>query len=447
MREIRISFLRNCSLLTKVSLAAAVSVPFLLGQRGPRKMEESVHRAEWRNEWRHSASAQAIRSMARPARKVSLGALNSAESRPITRKPGLSAVGVSRQFPKEALAQGEWTNSPDGKRVWRLALSSTGAETLRLRFVDFHAGSGSVWLLGTQTGGDSVTVGPYTADGPFGDGEFWSDMVPGDSLIVAYEPAAGASSSEAIPFSITEVSHRFVNAGAKPAAPARAAAAEETDAPLTAAASCTLDAACYPQYREPASAVALMVFESDGGTYECTGSLIGSAAQPALPFLLTANHCVSTVEEARSLITFFNYQTASCGGGPPSLNGLPRVTGAAFIAGQPMALGDFSLLRLSAFPNMDVTTLGWSADEIGGSEDVVSISHPLGDYKRIAFGQRTRDATIRFSNGERMPANAGYQVGWSQGVTQSGSSGSPMLRTIGGKQYVVGTLSAGPGRE
>jgi hypothetical protein len=109
-----------------------------------------------------------------------------------------------------------------------------------------------------------------------------------------------------------------------------------------------------------------------------------------------------------------------------------------------MAQGDFTLLQLTSFPNVDVQVLGWSSDEIASNEQVTGISHPRGDYKRIAFGQRTRDVTIRFDGGERMPASVGYQVAWFQGLTQSGSSGSPLLVNLAGKQYLVGTLTAGP---
>jgi hypothetical protein len=109
-----------------------------------------------------------------------------------------------------------------------------------------------------------------------------------------------------------------------------------------------------------------------------------------------------------------------------------------------MALGDFSLLRLTSFPNIDVKVLGWSGADIQSNEQVIGISHPRGDYKRISFGRRTRDVTIRFSDGDTMPANKGYQVSWLQGVTQGGSSGSPLLATIDRKHYVVGPLSAGP---
>jgi V8-like Glu-specific endopeptidase len=232
---------------------------------------------------------------------------------------------------------------------------------------------------------------------------------------------------------MASVSHRF--------APVTKKAADTRSAK---AASCTLDSMCRPEYAEPASAIALMVFESDGGSYQCSGSLLSSASQPLKPFFLTANHCISTAAEAKSLITFFNYQTTACNGTVPTLSRSPRVTGATLLATGAMALGDYTLLQLSGFPSVDVKLLGWTSNDIASNEQVVSISHPSGDYKRIAFGRRTRDAAIRFGDGSRMPANRGYQVTWFEGVTQGGSSGSPLFAEIDGKPYVVGTLTGGP---
>jgi V8-like Glu-specific endopeptidase len=313
--------------------------------------------------------------------------------------------------------------------VWRLTLTSADAEAMRVHFQDFHVGDGNVWLLGPDDA--ATTTGPYSKDGLLGDGEFWSDLVEGDSLTVLYEPADD-SAVDTVPFWPSEIAHRF---------PSMIAKASSTQ---SAAASCNVDVTCHPEYADAASAVALMVFESNDGTYECTGSLVSSASKPALPFFLTANHCISTAAEARSLITFFNYQTSSCNGTKPTLSNSARVTGATFVDGQDMSLGDFTLLRLTAFPNIDVKVLGWTGDEIASNEQVTGISHPLGDYKRIALGQRTRDVSIRFSDGARMPANKGYQVAWFEGVTQGGSSGSPLLVNVNGKTYVAGTLSAGP---
>ena len=361
------------------------------------RMEGSIHRAAQAADRSGERAPSEVRTMARSAPRVSLGRLRDSEARPVTRKPGLAPVGVSRPIPAEMVAKGEWSASAEGKPVWRLTLASTGAEALRVRFVDFHIAGGKVWLIGTDSDGAEVTAGPYSNDGPMGDGEFWSDMLPGESMTLVYEPGDGAT-ADAVPFRPADLSHRF---------PVKKAAKTADDpAAQSTAASCAVDVTCHPEYSDAASAVALMIFESDGGTYECTGSLISSASQPALPFFLTANHCISTADEARSLITFFNYQTSSCNGPKPTLSNSVRVNGATLVSGESMALGDFSLLQLSGFPNVDVKVLGWTGDEIASNEQVTGISHPAGDYKRIALGRRTRDVTIRFSDGR---ADAGQR--------------------------------------
>jgi V8-like Glu-specific endopeptidase len=373
--------------------------------------------------------------VAKPNREYSLGRLRSDEARPVSRKPGLTPIGINRELPADHLHSGEWT-SAENTSIWRIAVRSEGADSIRVRFKNFHVGAGRVTLLATEKQGAEITAGPYTGDGPFGDGEFWSDLLAAESVIIAYEPADGSATST-LPFAIDKVAHRFV-----PATFVTPKAAGS--APKAAAASCTVDVSCHGQFAEPASAVALIAFESEGESYQCSGALISSASQPLLPFFLTANHCVANADEAKSVIAFFNYQTAACNGEKPTLSRSPRVTGSTFVSGGALALGDYTLLRLSAFPNIDVKVLGWNSTEIAANQQVTSISHPHGDYKRIALGERTRDATIRFDDGTRMPANRGYQVSWFEGVTQGGSSGSPLLANIGGRQYVVGTLTGGP---
>lgn len=406
-------------------LPALLALALAASAQTTTKIEESIHRAN-RPADSTAAHAARLRSVVRTAPKQSLARLTARESERVVRK-GLVSVGVDREVPAEVFQQGSWSQTADGSRAWRLTLTSPDAAGLRVHFTNFHVGDAKVWLF---AGDESTAVGPYTGDGVHSDGDFWTDLVQGDSVTIVYEDGA----SDDVPFKVAALSHRFA---------VRAATAAD-DTPQASAATCAVDVNCHPEYSDAASAVALMIFESDGSSYECTGSLINSAAQPARPFFLTANHCISTQSEARTLITFFNYQTSTCNGTRPTLSNAARVTGANFIDGGAMALGDFTLLELSAFPNIDVKVLGWTGDEIGASEQVTGISHPLGDFKRIALGQRTRDVTIRFSDGERMPASKGYQVAWFEGVTQGGSSGSPLLADVDGKRYVVGTLTAGP---
>ncbi|HYP06467.1 MAG TPA: trypsin-like peptidase domain-containing protein [Bryobacteraceae bacterium] len=410
----------------------AIFASYALSQPTPTKREPTVHRAAARADRDEPLSLHRI---ARPARQYSLGRLRSSEGRPEKRKPGLTPVGLSRALPPDITSSGEWSTTPEGRPIWRLSVRSEGASALRVRLTSFHVGIGRLWLLATDTEGVEVTAGPYIGDGPNGDGEFWTDMLMSDSLIVAYEPAE--TSSRDLPFVLTGLSHRFAPVTAP-------SAGKASNAAKAAAASCTVDTVCHPDYNEPASAVALMIFESEGESYQCSGALIGSSSQPVLPFFLTANHCISNADEAKSLIAFFNYQTTECKGVRPSLGRSPRVTGASFVAGGGMSLGDYTLLQLTAFPSIDVKLLGWTSEEIAANQQVTSISHPAGDAKRIALGERTRDVTVRFGDGSRMPANRGYQVSWFEGVTQGGSSGSPLLANIGGKPYVVGVLSGGP---
>jgi hypothetical protein len=411
--------------------AALVFAAFAQDEPKQRRMDGDVHRASRPEATDGRVSARALRRLDRLQRRTRLGRLQPNEANRISQKPGLTPVGVSRAVPEDVLAMGQWSTTDEGKRVLRVAIESAGAEALRVRFSNFHVGDGKVWVLGD---GES-TAGPYSQNGPFQDGAFWSDIVEGDSVTIAYEPSEAISAE--VPFEVAELSHRFVTIGAK-------TKSSDVDVKTAAAASCTLDSTCYSDYQDPASAVALMIFESGGSSYNCSGALISSASQPALPFFLTANHCISNADEAKSLVAIFKYQTPTCNGTVPRLSTLPRVTGASYIAGGAISAGDFTLLQLTSFPKVDVKLLGWYANDIASNQSLTSISHPRGDYKRIAMGQRTRDSNVRFGDGDRMPASRNYQVNWSQGVTQGGSSGSPLLANINGREYVVGTLTGGP---
>ena len=98
-------------------------------------------------------------------------------------------------------AEGAWQSTAVG-RLWRLKMTSPGARAMRIHFRDFAIGAGSLWLHSE----DGQVVGPYTGSGLYGDGDFWSGIVFGDSLTIEYMPD-GASAKEAVPFQIVEISH------------------------------------------------------------------------------------------------------------------------------------------------------------------------------------------------------------------------------------------------
>ena len=122
-------------------------------------------------------------------------------------------IGVHRRLPEGALklsfsggavkstAEGAWQSTEAG-RLWRLKMASPKARAMRIHFRDFAIGSGLLWLHSEQ----GQTVGPYSGSGLYGDGDFWSGIVFGDSLTIEYLPDPAAA-GEAVPFQIVAISH------------------------------------------------------------------------------------------------------------------------------------------------------------------------------------------------------------------------------------------------
>ena len=192
-------------------------------------------------------------SLPSPAAEVLLPPLGPDDfvERPAGRRPPI--IGVHRSLPPETVtlhysdgaatsgaaktsAEGAWRSTAVG-RLWRLKTTSPGARALRVHFRDFDIGAGRLWLHSEE----GQAVGPYTGRGLYGDGDFWSDMVFGDSLTIEYQPdpAGAAAEEEDAPFQIAAVSHIWDDAfrldsksGVRPpAAAARGAAAENAIKP------------------------------------------------------------------------------------------------------------------------------------------------------------------------------------------------------------------------
>lgn len=106
---------------------------------------------------------------------------------------------------------------------------------------------------------------------------------------------------------------------------------------------------------------------------------------------------------------------------------------------------DSTLLRLNQAPPNGISMSGWQASVPGSGSSLFGVHHPGGDWKKISFGNRdviadcSEDGEFYFcapnSNGHF------FAVGWSDGVTEAGSSGSGIFTS--GDRYLVGNLSSG----
>jgi single-stranded DNA-binding protein len=372
------------------------------------------------------------------ARRFQLGPLTAGElgGRPT---PGPVQIGVRRTFsPGFARQNGAEEILAGGGRVWRIALWSEGALALRIHFRNFGAGGGRVWVYAPPDqdpqGGD--ILGPYSGTGPYGDGDFWSGSVNSDTAIVEYEGVPGSADEPLPPFEIDAVAHHWQSPSAA-ALKAQAVSTGSGAPPFATPAACELDVACYASYARVAAGVVMYDFVEGDGAYQCSGAMVNTRNSSFQPYVLSSNHCISSETSARSVEAYFRYQTSACNQTPPDPEGsaVPRVFGAHFLAGAPQSQGDYSFFILSSAAPGGTVFLGWNtaAPEIG--ESLAVIHHPLGSWKRVSFGARVADSSVA-----DLPANLYYQVLYSSGLTEPGSSGAPLLNA---STHIVGTLTGG----
>lgn len=332
-----------------------------------------------------------------------------------------------------ATPAGQWIAGTDGWG-WEAEIRSPGAAGLRLHFSGVHLGSGTVEVSNSRR---SVV---FSGGGPLGDGEFWSDTLGGESLQVRYRPADGAD-REALPFAIDRVAH-FEN-------PATAGSKER------AVAGCHADVTSYPNWATPSRSVAMLIFETkdDSGASRwiaCSGVLLATKNNSRRPYLLTANHCIHSDQEARTLESYWLFQSPAANAWPAAfddVSGFPRVLGARIVYALGGSEGDATLLELNGPAPAGVTFANWSGAEPALGSNMTIIHHPDGTFKRIAFGAY-EDSPI----GDRVantvlglpifrPSDYYYEMSERIGFTQGGSSGSPVFNDA---VQMVGTLSFGP---
>lgn len=392
-------------------------------------------------------------------RMVALGGLTAAEQAKLGAVGMKERIGVHRVITDGTLGTGTWATLGDGSHLWRIAVRSNAATGMRVEFSNFDVGAGKVWVHS----GASVD-GPYTARGPYGNGEFWSGTVAGDSLVIEYQAssptAGGTDGSGAPPFHVHRVSHEAFDAKAAAARVANALSGAMLGGlgsrgglqPLSPAptalpdyaASCDLDVNCYTQWLMAKKSVGQIEFEEtqglEQGTFLCSGAAVATRDNSFAPYFLTAGHCIHDEAAARSIQTFWAYESAGCSLGSPTTRGtLNSQNGGHLVTWSTIQNGDWSLVLLPNIP-AGVVFDGWDPNDPAIGSPVTGIHHPEGSYKRISFGSTT-DGVDVFVGYDFAPGALYHQVNYTQGLVEPGSSGSPMFTSPG---IVAGSLTYGP---
>ncbi|HVF34994.1 MAG TPA: trypsin-like peptidase domain-containing protein [Candidatus Saccharimonadia bacterium] len=340
------------------------------------------------------------------------------------------------------LGQGVLERNADGL-TWTIELSSPGAAALRVGFANLDLPDAAALYVYNA---DGEAHGPYTGRGMLGRGDLVSNTVGGDTVRVQLEYAGNPTVGDLarLRFTIAELGHigpRFqIAARMNPKV-----AAANPKAFCSYNASCVVNGECASNFSAHAATregVAHMLFQSGASFYICSGGLLNNSQADGRLLFLTANHCISTSNEAASLETFWDYRARSCtdnaDSGPCGYSyatmrtTYPTALGATRLASG--SSGDYSLMELAQRPTGTLTFLPWTNTAVASTTSTLHrLSHPSGAPQAYS---RQNVTPSSFTCGT-LPRGAYIYSQDTAGATEGGSSGSPILDASG---QVVGQL-------
>jgi len=305
---------------------------------------------------------------------------------------------------------------PNGTVLRQLKINSAGALSINLVFDQFQLSKNALLFL--SDGEKKEYIGAHTSLNNNENKMLGTELIHDDVVIIELqEPANEAGTSK---LHLGTVVHGYFDLESEAKA-------------LGSSGNCEYDVNCPigAGWENQRNSVAMMV---NGGGF-CTGSLINNTSGTIIPYFLSANHCGTS---PGSWVFRFKWErtpgTAICAttnnasnDGPTTMN----VNGGTLRANY--SPSDFTLTELNSVPNpaWGVYYNGFNATNIP-AVTAVGVHHPAGDIKKISF-ENTPLISTTFGGS---PADSHWGVtSWDNGVTEGGSSGSPLFdqnhRTVG----------------
>ncbi|MGQ2985563.1 T9SS type A sorting domain-containing protein [Flavobacterium sp.] len=319
---------------------------------------------------------------------------------------------------------GSWHTLPNGDRIWRIRYHSKGAKTLNFVFSDFYMPKGGkVYLYNND---HSDLVGAYDESQNNEQRQLGTWLVNGEDVwIEYYEPHTVAGQGK---LEVFKVVHGYRTSDGM----------KDVDDDIDGSGACNYDVDCYMGNIDGLKdhnkkAIALLI---TGGDSFCSGSLVNNTTNDGTPYLLTANHCYDN--NPAQWAFRFNWISPNpiCAGTEPSVpntNYYQTASGAQLRARN--AGSDFCLVQITA--NMptawDLVWAGWDRSDAVPSS-TFGIHHPAGDIMKACVD--LDEPTFASGQGAQL-----WRIGsWDLGVTEGGSSGSPLFDNNG---RIIGQLYFG----
>ena len=310
--------------------------------------------------------------------------------------------------------------SPDAAAL-RVALEFEAREAIEVR-----VGSRAAWegdASAVVLGRDLVAQLREGNDGPL-----WTPVTSGDTQYIQLMSIASTPPGTV---RVVNVSHLWMD----PALPEAPGPRPKYLSACQQNYSCASDATIQDKGRS----VARVLMDLGNGTARvCSGSLLNDYGGTGAAWFTTAAHCLINTQSVASSAQFFWFYDTAC-------NGSGTVPTSTMTVGAQLLLWDanidFNFLKVTGPLPSGVVRLGWSTDNIADGANLFSVHHPSGHTASYSTGTKVQDQTVAFTEHDFTFDVNTTVVRWTLGLTEPGSSGSPLMTTDG---MFRGTLSAGP---
>eukprot|EP01065_Artemidia_motanka_P030285 TRINITY_DN362_c0_g1_i2.p1 TRINITY_DN362_c0_g1~~TRINITY_DN362_c0_g1_i2.p1 ORF type:complete len:735 (+),score=294.86 TRINITY_DN362_c0_g1_i2:42-2207(+) len=305
----------------------------------------------------------------------------------------------------------QWTRSAvSGGTVHRVALTSPQAFGMGVNFKSYSVPEGARLFVHSR---DGATVrGAFTAANHKHYGGLSVMPVKGDTAVLELFVPAGKQADVAV----ESVAHHYKDTWFRPQSQRK-----ELKGCYGCSGFCNVNLACPSGsgWEEQGSGVAAILTSS--GSALCSGSMINNVNGDGKQYFLSANHCGCS--GASSWIMVFNYQTSTCENPSAEPSDKDSVQGSIVRASS--GLEDYCLIEIeeSIPSSYNVVLNGFDANDAESFPKPYSISHPSGDVKKIGLFGGLATPSGYFSEGK----SHWYIAEWDEGVTEGGSSGSPIF--------------------
>jgi len=334
-------------------------------------------------------------------------------------------AGYVEAAPEGLTAAPVWQTAAIGGMVYALELQSPKAKALRVRMRGPASQEMELRVYDPTSGS---TFGPYSMDGLRNDEDWWTTIIFGDQIGLEFHVSDAEGVAPRLP-EINGIAYISV--------------VPDVIGGVSDAQGCThRDVSCEAAWLDEADAVAMLsVVQANGNVVGfCSGALLNRAPSDLAPVVATANHCLGNQSSANSASYVWLFQTPSCNGAVPNPNNLPRSDGSLLLKRATGA--DYNLVGLYEDQGGGFF-LGWDSAFWSTGSAATGIHHPGGTFKRISFGSKFGEMNQTFcdSNGQNCFDADVWNIDYTTGFTQPGSSGSPVMDS---SARVRGTLTGGP---